>query len=596
MEKFAKNNGFSNTCCFVDDGVSGTTFQRDDWQRLISEVEAGNVTILCVRDMSRLGRDHVQVGMYMELFRQKGVRFIAVENNIDSIHPETLEFAPFINIMAEWYARDTSRKIKTVLHAKGNSGKHMTNSPIYGYTKSAEDKNLWLPDDEAAAVVRRIFQMTIAGKGPYQIARVLTDEKILRPTAYIALRDGYDIPDPEDKYNWGGRSIQNILDKVEYMGHTANFKTYKDSYKDKKSIQRPPDEWVIFKDTQQPIVDEATWEAAQKCRVVRRRANSTGEPNPLTGLVFCGDCGSRMYNHRGTLAGVYDSQDSYCCNQSTKYPKKCTMHYIKVSSLRTLILGAIRSVSTFVKDDEAEFVRLVREASELQSDEAAKIQKKQLSKHQKRCTELDTLIKRLYEDKVNGGLSAKRFEILSQEYEQEQEDLEQQVAELQEELDRFDEDGDKTDKFIEVVRKYTDITELNATIYEYIDKVIVFEADKTSGRREQQVDIYLNFIGKFNVPSDNAEPEPFDPVEHRRGQWRAYYHRNKDKILAGKAERRAEEKAAKLTAQPVKTPEELAAEEEVRKEKKKAYQREYQREWQRKRREQKNADVAGHPA
>jgi len=353
LEKFAKNNGFTNICCFADDGVSGTTFQRDDWQRLVAEVEAGNVKILCVKDMSRLGRDHVQVGMYMELFRQKGVRFIAVENNIDSIQPETLEFAPFIAIMAEWYARDTSRKIKTVLHAKGNSGKHMTNSPIYGYKKSAEDKNQWMIDDEVAANVRRIFQMTIDGKGPYQIARTFSDEKILRPSAYVAMRDGYDIPNPDDKYNWGGKTIQNILDKVEYAGHTANFKTYKDSYKDKKPIRRPADEWVIFRDTQPPIVCETTWETAQKCRVVKRRPNSTGEPNPLTGLVYCGDCGHRMYNHRGTMAGIYDSQDSYCCNQSTKYPRKCTMHYIKTSSLRTLILEAIQSVSKFVKEDEA---------------------------------------------------------------------------------------------------------------------------------------------------------------------------------------------------------------------------------------------------
>jgi hypothetical protein len=247
--------------------------------------------------------------------------------------------------MAEWYARDTSRKIKTVLHTKGNSGKHMTNSPIYGYKRSPEDKNQWLVDNEAAGIVRRIFQMTIDGKGPCQIARTLTDEKVLRPTAYIALRDGHEIPNPEDKYNWGGPSVQSILNKPEYYCVTVNFRTYKDSYKDKKYKRRPPDEWVIFYDTQEPVVEKATWQTAQKCRVVKRRATSAGEPNPLTGIAYCGDCGHRMYNHRGTMAGVYDSQDSYCCNQSTKYPRKCTMHYIKTSSLRTLILETIQSVS-----------------------------------------------------------------------------------------------------------------------------------------------------------------------------------------------------------------------------------------------------------
>jgi hypothetical protein len=429
--------------------------------------------------------------------------------------------------------------------------------------------------------------MTIDGKGPYQIARTLTDEKLLRPTAYIALRDGHEIPNPDDKHNWGGRSVQNILDKPEYYGVTVNFRTYKDSYKDKKCKCRPADEWVIFYDTQEPVVEKATWQTAQTCRVVKRRATSTGEPNPLTGLVFCGDCGHRMYNHRGSLAHKYDSQDSYNCNQSTKYPRKCTMHYIKTSSLRTLILETIQSVSGFVKENEIEFVRLVREASELQSEEVAKIQKRQLAQCKKRCAELDTVIKRLYEDSVKGGLSAKRFEILSQEYEQEQEDLEQQIADLQDGIDRFDEDGDKTEKFINIVRKYTDITELNATILnEYVEKVLVFEADKSSGRREQRVDIYLNFIGKFVVPGQAAEAEPFDPAEHRKAQFRAYYHRNKEKILAEKAEKRAAEKAAQLAAQPIKTPEELAAEEEARRERKKAYQREYQREWQRKKREQ----------
>jgi len=272
------------------------------------------------------------------------------------------------------------------------------------------------------------------------------------------------------------------------------------------------------------------------------------------------------------------------------------MHYIKTSSLRTLVLDTIQAVSGFVKDNEEEFVQLVREASELQSADAAKVQKKQLAQHQRRCAELDTLIKRLFEDSVKSGLSAKRVEILANEYEQEQEDLEQQIAELQEGLDRFDDDSDKTDKFIAIVRKYTDIAELSATILnEYVNKIVVFEADKSSGRREQRVDIYLNFIGKFSVPGMDEEQEPFDPAEHRKAQFRAYYHRNKEKILAEKAERRAEEKAAKLAAQPTKTPEELAAEDEARKERKRAYQREYQREWQRKKREEKNATTMPDP-
>ena len=594
LEEYAVKNGFTNIRHFQDDGYSGTNFDRPAWNELIEEVQAGNVKICLVKDLSRLGREHVQVGVIMELLRLRGVRFIAVSNGIDSINPDSLEFAPFLNILSEWYARDTSRKIKSVLHSKGRSGKHMTNSPIYGYRKSVEDKNQWLVDEEAAEVVRRVFAMTIGGKGPYQIARTLTDEKILRPTAYIALRDGYDVPNPDDRYNWGGQSVKNVLDKPEYMGHTVNFRTYKDSYKDKRCKRRSEDEWVVFEGTQEAIIDEITWSTAQKCRVVKRRANSTGEANPLTGLVYCADCGGRMYNHRGSLAHKYDSQDSYCCNQSAKYPRKCTMHYIKTSALRALALETIRSVSGYVKEHEAEFVRLVREAAELQSEEAAKAQKRQLAKNQKRCSELNALIKRLYEDKVSGELSAKRFEILSGEYEREQEDLERQTAELQAELGRFNDEGDKADRFIEIVRRYTEFHELNATILnEFIEKIVVYEADKSSGRREQQVDIYLTFIGKFDVPgSEVAEAEPFDPAAHRKAQFRAYYYRNREKILAEKAEQRAIERAEKLASQPVKTAEEVAAEEAARRERKRAYQREYQREWQKKKRAEAKAQAA----
>ena len=586
LEEYAERNGFTPYINVHDDGYSGTNWNRPGWQEVMEKVEAGEVNAIIAKDSTRIARDYVRMGLLRETLQSKNVRLICVNDGYDSSINGDDDFTPFRDVFAEMHAKDTSKKVKAVLHSKGRRGQHMTNSAIYGYKKSPEDKNAWLVDDEAAVIVRRIFQMTIDGKGPYQIARTLTDEKQLRPTAYIAIRDGYDIPNPNDKYIWGGQSVKNILDKPEYMGHTVNFRTYKDSFKSKKYKVRPQDEWVIFENTQTPIVDKITWETAQKCRVVKRRENSTGEANPLTGIVFCADCGGRMYNHRGTLAWKYDSQDRYACCQYSKYPPKCTMHHIKTSVLQTLALDAIRCISGFAKENEAEFVRLVREMSDLQSEETEKQQKKQFAKNQKRHTELNTLIKRLYEDKVNGELSAKRFEILSQEYEQEQEDLERQIAELQSELDRIKEDGGKADKFIAVVRKYTEFTELTATILnEFIDKIVVYEADKSNGRREQQVDIYLNFIGMFNIPRQE-ETEPFDPAEHRKAQFRAYYHRNREKILAEKAEKREAEKAEKLAAMPVKTSEEIAAEEEARSEKKKSYQRNYQREWQKKKREQ----------
>ena len=374
--------------------------------------------------------------------------------------------------------------------------------------------------------------MTIEGKGAYQIARTLTDEKIhLRPTAYIALRDGYEILHPNDKYHWHGASIQSILDKPEYMGHTVNFRTERESYKYEKHIHRPKEEWLIFENTQEPIVDEKTWETAQKCRKVKRRSNSTGEANPMTGLAYCADCGGRLYNHR-RKEYKYDSDDYYACQQYCKYPKKCTNHFIRTSALEALALEAIRAVSGFVKENEDEFVRLVREMHDLQSAETVKIQQKQLAKSKKRNKELDSLIKQLYEDKVSGSLSAKRFEILSGEYETEQEDLERQIAELQTEIAVFNAEGNNAIQFIEVVRKYTEIPKLTGTILnEYIEKIIVHEADKSNGRREQTVDVYFNFIGRFAIPGQ-AEPEPFNLVEHKRALWRANYYRAKEKLLA----------------------------------------------------------------
>jgi len=564
LEDYATRNGFMNICHFQDDGYSGTNWNRPGWQELIAKIENDEVGVLIVKDSSRMGRDYLRVGLYREMFREKGVRFIAVNDGIDSDKGED-DFTPFREIMAEWYARDTSKKIKSVLHAKGKSGKHMTNSAIYGYKKSPEDKNKWIIDEEAAAVVRRIFKMTIEGKGAFQIARTLTDEKIhLRPTAYIALRDGNDMLYPDDKYHWHGASIQCILDKPEYMGDTVNFRTYRESYKDKSHSRRSKDKWVVFENTQSFIVDRETWQTAQKCRKVKRRTITEKEPNPLTGLVYCGDCGARMYNHKRKNA-KFDSDDAYGCQQYTKYPKKCTMHFIRTSALEDLVLDAIRAVSGFVEENEGEFVRLVREEHDLQSAETAKTQQRQLVKHQKRHKELDSLIKQLYEDKVSGTLSAKRFEILSGEYEAEQEDLERQIGELQTGLDVYDAENDNTDKFIKIVRRYTEIPELSGTILnEYIDKIFVYEADRSSGRREQTVDIYFNFIGKFSIPG-LAELEPFNLVEHRRELWRANYYRAKERLLAEPAEVQEE---------------------------KRERQREYQRDWRRKKREEKQLEKA----
>jgi len=345
--------------------------------------------------------------------------------------------------------------------------------------------------------------------------------------------------------------VSGILEHREYTGATVNFRTYKNSYKDKRYKVRPEDEWVIFENTQEPIIDLETWETAQKCRKVKRRMNSTGEPNPLTGLVYCADCGSRMYNHRTPLAATYQSQDAYACQKYTGYPKKCTMHYISTSTLRSFVLDAIRTVTGFVKENEAEFIRQVREMHDLQSTETAKVQQRQLAQHQKRHRDLDLLIKQLYEDKVTGSLSAKRFDMLSNEYEAEQDGLERQIAELQTAIATFNTESDNTDRFIKMVRRYTEIPELTATILnEYVERIVVFEPDKSSGRRIQDVDIYFTFIGKITLPGqEDAEPLPLTEDDERKARQRAYYYKNREKILAASAKRRKEEKAEKDAAQ-----------------------------------------------
>lgn len=501
LEDYAKKNGFTNLLHFSDDGYSGTSFTRPDWLKMIAAVEADEVGAIICKDLSRLGRDHLQVGFHTEVvFRKHNVRFIAIGNNIDSDVAESTEFAPFLNIFAEWHARDTSRKIRTVMQSKGNSGKHLTSSAIYGYRKSPDDKDKWLVDDEAAAVVRRIFAMCANGQGPYQIAKTLTDEKILRPSVYIALRDGgtYTPKTAAEPYHWYGKSVEHILERREYTGATVNFRTERASYKDRRKINRDESEWQIFENTQEAIIDKETWETVQKCRKTKRRNNSTGEPNPLTGLAYCADCGSRMYNHRTQQAAKYPSQDVYACQGYTGYPKRCTMHYISTKNLQILVLEAIRTVTQYVRENEAEFVWQIRAAHDLQSVETSKVQQRQLAKHQKRHKDLDLLIKQLYEDKVGGALTQKRFEMLAAEYEAEQESLTLQIAELESQLATFSAESDNVERFVKMVRRYTEVPELTATILnEFIEKIIVHEANKSSGTRVQDVEIIFNYIGQI---------------------------------------------------------------------------------------------------
>ncbi|MBP5717883.1 MAG: recombinase family protein, partial [Abditibacteriota bacterium] len=407
LEDYAAQHGFTNICHYTDDGWSGESFDRPDWKRMIADIEADKIGCVIVKDMSRVGRAYLQTGWYTEVFfREHGVRFIAISNGVDSIDLSTQEFTPFLNIMSEWYLRDTSRKITAVLHARGMEGKHTTNNPVYGYMKDPEDKNHWIIDEEAAAVVRRIFHMTVSGMGPHQIARTLTKEGVERPAFHLAKqdqgtcksRDWSDAP-----CLWRSTTIADMLSKPEYMGHTVNFRSRKESYKDKRGKEVPKEDWVIFENTQEPIVDEETWHLVQELRNTIRRADTSGEANPLTGLVFCADCGAKMYNHRGGGGQARNwlgkpngkrrpDRDEYECSTYNfardRFETACSMHYIRTVVLRELILEAIRTASKFAIENEADFVERVRSASEVRQAEAAKALKNRVRREEKRVREL----------------------------------------------------------------------------------------------------------------------------------------------------------------------------------------------------------------
>ena len=442
---------------------------------------------------------------------------------MDSDDQNSNEFAPFLNIMNEWYLRDLSRKQRTAIRVKGESGKPTTNCAIYGYKKMPGDKYSWYIDEEAAEVVRRIFRLTIEGKGPYDIARILYDDKVETPAVYFGKQNKgvwkskEEFPNP---YNWSGYIVGQILSKPEYMGHTVNFRSHKQSYKDKNPVMNPKEEWLIFENTHEAIVDKETWELAQKLRKTPRRHDTLGEANPLTGLMFCADCGAKMTNHRsrgGTESSPYPS-DFYDCSTYTlahqKRTNACCGHYIRTKAVRELVLNTIRTVSTFAISNQEEFAEKVRAASQIKQKEAAKETKRRLSKDKKRIAELDNIIKKLYESFAIGRITDERFDTLLAEYEAEQKTLQASVAEAEQRVSSFEEDTVRVEQFMELARKYTDFSELTTMmINEFIDKIIVHAPEKVKGDRVQEVEIYLKFIGHFELPAPELTEEEIQRQE-----------------------------------------------------------------------------------
>ncbi|MCR0394460.1 DUF4368 domain-containing protein [[Clostridium] innocuum] len=546
LEEFAARQGFTNIVHFTDDGISGTCFDRPGFLAMMKEVEAGNVEYLCIKDMSRMGRDYLKVGQIMEILRQRGVRLIAINDGVDSARGDD-DFTPFRNIMNEYYARDTSRKIRSTFQSKGKSGKHLTGTVIYGYLWN-EARDQWLVDPEAADVVKRIFAMTIEGYGPYQIASKLKEEKVLIPSAYLA-QHGEGVNKNKtfkDVYGWGSSTICNILEKREYLGHTINFKTRK-HFKDKKSHYVPEDEWTIFENTHEAIIDQQTFDLVQKIRGnVRRYPDGWGEAAPLTGLLYCADCGGKMYVHR-TNNGKRISQ--YTCSQYSKVPvgKLCkTQHRINEDVVLSLVSEMLKAIAEYAKHDRAEFVRVVQEAQSSQQTAEIKKQRTRLAAARQRVSELEVLLCKIYEDNILGKLSDSRYATLDAQYEKEQTELTAEISVLEKAVKSYEKHEKDADRFIALIDKYENFDKLTiAMLNEFIEKILVHERDrKGSIQTTQEVEIYFNFVGRFVPPAFGEvelTPEELEEIR-KREERKDRLHQNYLKRKASGAQKRYEDK------------------------------------------------------
>lgn len=491
LKKFADDNGFRNTVFYVDDGISGTTFERDGFKEMMNDVENGKVGIVITKDLSRLGRDYLKTGEYVEIiFPDYDVRYIAINDNVDTFKGDN-EFMAFKNIFNDWYARDCSKKIRAVFKAKGQSGKHLC-PPIYGYRKSDTDKDLWVIDEVAADVVRKIYRLCIDGYGPVQIARILTEQGIPTPTAY-AISQGKNPNNKNAKlHRWGANTICHILEKPEYIGHTVNFRTHMKSYKVHKIVYNPEEDFMIFENTHEPIVTKQEFELVQELRKNKRRPQKSDVVNPFAGIVYCADCGERMYLSR--RKNERPEQEHMRCSTYAKEQDKCSVHYIRTCVLNEIVLGELNKLLATVKADEDDFLQTAMNNSvQKKSSEITKA-KKTVKQAEKRIAELDKLFTRLYEDNVLGKLSDERFTMMSTAYEEEQQKLKATVSELTALIDASEKKSSDVTAFLEIVRKYEHITKLTPEImHELIEKIVVHEADKSSGKRVQQIDIYYRF-------------------------------------------------------------------------------------------------------
>ena len=503
LETYAKQNGFTNLCWYTDDGYSGANFQRPGFQAMLADIEAGKVGTVIVKDMSRLGRNYLQVGMYTEmLFPQKGVRFIAINDGVDSAMGDN-DFTPLRNLFNEWMVRDTSKKIKAVKKAKGMSGKPVTSKPVYGYLMD-EDEN-FIIDEEAAPVVKQIYQLCLAGNGPTKIARMLTEQQIPTPGTLEYRRTGSTRRyHPGYECKWATNTVVHLLENREYTGCLVNFKTEKPSYKLKHSIENPPEKQAVFENHHEPIIDRETWERVQELRKQRKRPNRYDEVGLFSGILFCADCGSVMYQQR--YQTDKRKQDCYICGSYKKRTADCTAHFIRTDLLTAGVLSNLRKVTSYAAKHEARFMKLLIEQNEDGDRRRNAAKKKELETAEKRISELSAIFKRLYEDSVTGRISDERFTELSADYEAEQKELKERAARLREELSKAQEATANAEKFMNVVRRHTTIEELTPTLLrEFVEKIVVHESVALDGKRRgklrrQEIEIYYSFVGKVELP------------------------------------------------------------------------------------------------
>ena len=516
LEEYASKNNLTNIIHFTDDGISGTQFDRPGFMEMMNGVNTGNIGCIIVKDMSRLGRDYLKVGQCMEILRQKGVRLIAINDNVDSFYRED-DFTPFRNIMNEWYARDTSRKIQSTFRSKGESGKHTASTPPYGYIKDEKDKDKWVVDEKAAEIVRRIFNLTMDGAGPYKIAKILEADKIDIP-AYHQQKMGYGLHQSKNfeyPYRWCSSTIASILKKKEYLGHTVNFKTRK-HFKDKKSKYVSEDNWLIFENTHEAIIDQETFDNVQRIRGnVKRYPDGWGEYHPLTGLMYCADCGSKMYVHR---TNNYKNIPYYVCSNYKKVPcgTLCpSAHRIKAEVVLNLIQETLKDIKNYLDEDNEAFIHSIQ--NEMEEKEKAHIEKKKirLTESQNRLQELERLMCRIYEDMILNKIPNNRYEILNNQYETEQLTLSKEIKDLEVVISRYEKETDRARKFISLINRYENFDELtNTMINEFVEKIIIHERDrKGSQTSKQKIEIYFNFIGNYEVPKEELSEEERSKLE-----------------------------------------------------------------------------------